>query len=54
MGLNMLSEYLLGDEGYGGGPSGGTGCGCVVLLFFVGGALFACKWGWCVFAMLFG
>ena len=54
MGLNMLSEYLLGDEGYGGGPSGTTGCGCVVFLVFVGGAVLACKWGWGLFAMLFG
>ena len=54
MGLNMMSEYLLGDEGYGGGPSGNAGCGCVVFLVFAGGALFTCKWGWGIFAMLFG
>ena len=54
MDLNMMSEYLLGDEGYEGGPSGSTGCGCVVFLAFVGGALFVCKLGWGVFAMLFG
>lgn len=32
MGWEMMSEYLLGDEDYGGGPSGNTGCGCLVLI----------------------
>ena len=52
MGLNWLSEYLLGDEDYGGGPSGNTGCGNVVLLVLGIGAVLACKWGWGVLAML--
>jgi hypothetical protein len=41
MGLNMLSEFLLGDEDYGGGPSGNAGCGFVFLIVGAG-VLFAC------------
>ena len=45
--FNMMSEYLLGDESYGGGPSGnkGTGGGCLVFLIVTAGALFVCKYG---------
>ena len=45
--FNMLSEYLLGDEGYGGGPSGntGSGCGCLVFLILSAGIIFARKYG---------
>lgn len=49
MGFNMLSEYLLGDTDYGGGPSGKAGCGCLILLAVGVGVVFACKWGWYVF-----
>lgn len=53
MEFNMLSEYLLGDADYGGGPSGKAGCGCLILLAVGVGTILACKCGWCVFALLF-
>lgn len=56
MGFGMMSEYLLGDEDYGGGPSGETGCGFFILIG-VGAAFgisLAGKFGSGIFAAAMG
>lgn len=52
MGLGMMSEYFLGDEDYGGGLSGETGCGFFILIGAGAGfgVLLACKYGVCLFS----
>ena len=51
-----MSEYILGDEDHGGGPSGQTGCG-ILILIAAGAAIglfFACKFGSGIFATVTG
>lgn len=49
---SMMSEYILGDEDYGGGPSE-SAAGCLVFIAVGLGALIAGAWGISSFAAIF-